>query len=241
MNSKGRVLVATALLEAAAKSASCRPCCLPEIAAFAIGAKPALRLVLDMQDEAHFRGAALSANLELASTSIYLEPKGGSWFSLVKHPTGMQRTLVVIAKERLGASLLIDAESTNSAQAGDLLGYPACCVAAFERFSSEGVEWARALAASARDCRAIDARCNRYAAEWGGIGLLGELFPCSVECEFAMEYAENLYRATLELGLLQIAARAKEDSLRPIAFAEDGTVTVASADASGTLSFVWNT
>lgn len=230
---------AVALLAAASRCDSLRPCSLLEIAAFAAREKPALRFVLAPDDENHFSSVVPKLGMALVTTPVYLEPRGGSWFSLVQHKTNQRRTLVVIAPDE-GADLLMEAECTDVERAGDLLGYPRCCVKAFQRLSEHGGQWGQALAATVSKAEFIDARCNRYAAEWGGVGLLGELFPCSLECEQAKEYAERLYRATVQLGLHRLAERAKRDSLRPVALSADGMVSVVAPGTTGSLRFAWN-
>lgn len=231
-------VVAAALLQAAAAATSLRPAALPEIAAFALREKPALRFVIEPDDEACFERAAAAVGLECACQSVYLESRGGSWFSLVSHRTEKRRALIVIAPAG-EADRLVRAESEDAERAGVLLGYPRCCVSGFQRLAESGGLWGQALAATATDTRAIDARCNRYAAEWGGIGVLGELFPCSLECELAKDYGERLYQSTLRLGLHRLAERAMQDSLRPVELSDDGTVRVAASGTADCLRFAW--
>lgn len=231
--------LAAALLEVAATSRSLRPCALLEVAAFAAGEKPALRFVLDPGDETGFLRTACAFGLDLATRCVFLESRGGSWFSLVPYRTERERLLVVIAAAD-HAERLVEAETLDSERAGVMLGYPACCVKAFQRLAEAGGRWGQALSATAVDARAIDARCNRFAAEWGGIGVMGELFPCSLECEHAKAYGESLYRSTVRLGLHRLAVRAKTDSLRPVVVSDDGTVSVVVPGTTGSLGFVWN-
>ncbi len=232
--------IAAGLLNAAATLTSLRPSVLPEIVAFAAGEKPSLRVVLEPEDESVLLLKASRLGLSVATKPVYLESKGGSWFSLVDHETDRKRALVVIAQGDLARKLL-HAETCDAEQAGKLLGYPACCVKAFPHLAEKGGLWGRTLASTARDMQAIDARCNRYAAEWGGIGLLGELFPCSLECDAAKNYADRLYQSMVRLGLHHLAERAKSDSLMPVNLSDDGTVNAVSPETAGCLRFKWKT
>jgi hypothetical protein len=232
--------IAAGLLNSAAKLSSLRPSVLPEIVAFAAGVKPSLRLVFEPEEEAVFMLEASRLGLSVAIKSVYLESKGGSWFSLVDHETDRKRALVVIAQGDLARELL-HAETCDAEQAGKLLGYPACCVKAFPQLAEKGGLWGRALATTAQDMQSIDARCNRYAAEWGGIGLLGELFPCSLECDAAKNYADRLYQSMVRLGLHRLAERAKSDSLMPVTLSDDGIVNAVSPETAGCLRFEWKT
>jgi hypothetical protein len=160
--------------------------------------------------------------------------------NLVNYKTDQKRALIVIAHDGL-ASILLKAETKDAESAGKLLGYPSCCVGAFAKLAEKGGSWGKALASTARDAQAIDARCNRYAAEWGGIGLLGELFPCSLDCKAAQCYADTLYQSMISLGLQRLAERAKSDSLIPVVLSDDGTVKAVRPETTGCLRFEWKT
>jgi len=231
--------LAATLLEAAAACPSFRPCALLEIAAFSFSEKPSLRFVVAPDEETHFRSAADSLGLKWASAPVYLEPEGHNWFSIVSRRTNNRRSLVVVTHD-VSPSSLLDAETRDSDLAGSYLGYPPCCVRAFARLTASPGKWAQVLADTARDKSSIDARCNRFAAEWGGIGLLGELFPCSLECNEARGYADRLYMATRRLGLHRLADKARQDSLLPVSISESGEILTPALPGADTLSFIWN-
>ncbi len=226
--------IAAGLLREAACCRSLRPAVLPEIAAFASESKPSLRFVLNRNDAARLDVAATGLGLVARTKRIYLAPKGNGWNEIVPHPTKTSQDLIVITHDN-GAEKLLDAELTDSAEAGLLLGYPECCVRAISRIAATSGQWALHLLKGAD--KPIDARLNRFAAEWGGIGLIGELFPCSLHCSAAARYAQSLYDSAITLGLHQLAEAAKSDALAAVNVSTSGRIS--RAKTRGTVEFFW--
>lgn len=231
--------IAASLLRAAMRSKSFRPSAFLEIPAFAAGNKPLLRFVLESPDDLYFTDACKELSLGFASKVIYLKSEGGSWFSIVKYPTEKTRVLVVIGKDQGACNELLEVETLDASIAGRMLGYPSCCVRAFPSLAEYGGQWGFSLAKTAKVTSEIDALTNRYAAEWGGGSLIGELFPCSLECEQAKSYAMTMYQSANNLGLTRLADWAKNDCLVPVNLSEDGVVTPAQRGGESMLSFVW--
>ena len=218
-------------LVAAAQSSSVRPSSLLEILAFAVGAKPALRLVVDTSDAEHLERALTEIGVSYVANSVFLEAAGGTWNNIVTRHTDSAARMIVCASSITSAHCLLDAELNDPALAGRLLGYPDCCTVRFETFAKTGAQWPFALLETVADQHRIDARCNRFSADWGGMGLLGELFPCSLSCSSAAKYADGLRNAALVLGLRRLVQQAEEDALRPVEISKDGQI---STECTGT-------
>lgn len=227
---------ATILLRAAAKCQSLRPAALLEIAAFAQATKPSLRFVVSAEDSAILQCAAIELGCVTCSRSIYLSAISGSWNDIVPYRTSRQAELVVIADDHM-ADRLLEAELSNSAEAGILLGYPECCVTSLPRLAESPERWPFALLSTG--AARVDARLNRFAAEWGGIGLIGELFPCSLRCCAAASYAQSLYDAARALGLTKLAAAAKSDALESVTITADGLIHRTDSSCAATVEFFW--
>ncbi|MBZ9864236.1 DUF483 domain-containing protein [Mesorhizobium sp. CA15] len=226
--------VAADLLRAAASCRSLRPAVLPEIAAFANAAKPSLRFVVSSSDAARLQAASTGLGMAVRTKRVFLAPKGNGWSQVVSTPTKRCRDLIVITRDN-SAERLLDAELLDPIQAGLLLGYPECCVRAVSGIAAASDKWALHLLKDAD--RPINARLNRFAAEWGGIGLIGELFPCSLHCSVAVGYAESLYRSTVSLGLDRLAEAAKSDALASVDVSASGRIS--RAKTKGTVEFYW--
>jgi hypothetical protein len=130
---------------------------------------------------------------------------------------------------------LANAELSDSAAAGRLLGYPECCVEAISVIAGASSQWALHLLRG--HAAPVDARLNRFAAEWGGIGLLGELFPCSLHCRAAAAYAQSLYDAMTSIGMRKLADAARADALTPVDISPQGRIS--RATSGGSVEFYW--
>lgn len=217
------------LLRTVSRCASIRPSVLLETAAFGMGAKPALRFTVDESDADALEHSCAKAGIPTASRRVYLEPLGGTWTQIVPHRTESYCILVVIGQTSRMSRELLKRELVDSEGAGRLLGYPPCCLAAFPRLAQAGATWPFVLLESALESRtAVDARCNRFAADWGGIGLIGELFPCSLYCRSAAAYSDRLRSAARAAGLQRLALQAESDALTPVEIYADGTISTAS-------------
>jgi len=230
---------AATLFRAASKTTSLRPSALPEVAAFCARAKPSLRLVLDPEDAALIADAAEKADFQSAMRSAYILHDAGTWTNVVTMPTDEVVSVLVVAESQSLASEILDAEFSDQQHAGRLLGYPDCCVLAFPELAARGGNWPFAMLGDLPPGSPIDARLNRFAADWGGIALLGEMYPCSLKCGAAIDYANRIHFATISLGLRKLANHAVADALRPVLIADDGSITPADDEDANAVRFRW--
>ncbi|WJI79378.1 MULTISPECIES: DUF483 domain-containing protein [unclassified Mesorhizobium] len=172
--------------------------------------------------------------MDVRTKPIFLSSKGNGWNEIVSGPTESSQELIVITRDN-SAGRLLDAELIDAVEAGLLLGYPECCVRALSGIAAAADQWALHLLENAN--KPINARLNRFAAEWGGIGLIGELFPCSLHCAAAACYAQSLYNSAISLGLCRLAEAAKSDALASVSVSPLGRIS--RAKAKGTVEFYW--
>jgi hypothetical protein len=207
---------------------------LPEIAAFSWGTKPALRFTVNRKDAGHLHATAQGLGLNACIRQVFLVSKGNGWHEIVSVPTSRRQYLVAITACG-GATDVVDAELEDCARAGFLLGYPECCIGAMSAIAAASDLWALHLLKDEK--QPINARLNRFAAEWGGIGLMGELFPCSLHCPAAAAYAQNLHDSMTSLGLHKLADAAKADALAAVHVTARGRVS--RAVSGGEVGFFW--
>ena len=230
--------VASSLLRAAAACEGLRPSNLLEITAFAVGTKSALRFVLSSEDADVVSHAAHEAQIRHSRRSIGLQRSQNGWAQIVPSATSERAQLLVLSSQ-LDPEEILTAETSNAAQAGLFLGYPECCVRALPQIDARGPQWPFVFISATGPSEIVDARLNRFAAEWGGIGLLGELFPCSLSCENAKHYADQLHASAVALGLVRLADTAVEHALMPVSIANDGTVAHGDKGGGRLVTFRW--
>lgn len=227
------------LFRAAACCQSFRPAAFIELAAFCCGSKPALRLVLDRADLSVIEQAAQFTEIDIASRPVRISSRSQTWSELSAAAEEDKGSCLVAISRSVSAEDVISAELNDPVEAGFLLGYPDCCVRALGRLSAHPQRWPWAILADWPLGKPLNARLNRFAAEWGGVGLLGELFPCSHSCELAYAYAQNLYMSAMRCGLEKLADKAKSDALRSIWLDESGAISVEEIVGARKVEFTW--
>lgn len=163
---------------------------------------------------------------------VYVSKSVNNWSTIVPQPTSTSLALIAIGNS---AIRLIDAEMSSADEAGTLLGYPKCCVVGMRTLAGVSGQWALHLLKNAD--QPVNARLNRFAAEWGGIGVIGELYPCSLHCPAAAQYAQSLYDSLVALSLHQLAHAARADALAPVNVSPRGRVS--RTTSTGAVEFFW--
>jgi hypothetical protein len=204
-----------------------------------MGLKPSLRFIVDRNDAADLGQAARRSSLGFASKDVWLRKRGGTWANIVDADGDFISTMAVITRQT-SAEHLLETEQADAQSAGALLGYPACCVRAVARHDAAGALWPLQFLSGLSPVHKIDSRLNRMAAEWGGVGLLGELFPCSPDCQAALMYGQSLYQSALDLGLRRLAEKARADAIKPVFILADGSITLQNHPDAKTVDFVDN-
>ncbi len=125
--------------------------------------------------------------------------------------------VVVYARSQKDASVICETETSGtSAQAGLLLGYPPCCVAAYECYSKGPADWiGRALARSGAG--PFPCWANRLPLSWGAPTFIGELYPCSFDCASATRRGRLVFELLQEFGLEKLAQTILAQAILPVA------------------------
>jgi hypothetical protein len=140
---------------------------------------------------------------------------------------GMQRgTYYVATRSRaIDAEALAHIEATDpgSPEIGRRLGYPPCCITAYEEIH-RGHDWIAVMLRRSSTGEPGLTPCNRLARLFGEWALLPDYFPCSFSCRTSAAWAEEIARAASERGLRKYIEAAKSALAIPIDVEED-TIT----------------
>ena len=230
-------------LKSRARADAYQPAVLSEIATFAAGAKPALRVVTTAPQAAELANAAWMTGFHAVVAEVHVVQKTPTWATIVGLDQGRPRpatlarstarTMVCIGRSDAETCRLNAAEQAGDTVAvGEALGYPLCCVTAFSRVFSSGPDsWVATLCATTSDFGAVPLWANRLATEWGGACPVGELYPCSLRCTAAIELGMAAISALRSFGLNRLADHIVADAKRPLWFDEElRSVSLHSAD-----------
>lgn len=142
---------------------------------------------------------------------------------------GLQRTAFYIAllKEASTAAKLarVEATSPGSPEVGRLLGYPECCVEAYEQIHSSG-NWVISMLRRTPIEAPVFSACNRLARLFGDWALLPDYYPCSFACVKTASWSSEIVREASREGLANYIGTSRLQLLRPIRVEQDA-ITIA--------------
>lgn len=102
-------------------------------------------------------------------------------------------------------------------KAGIFLGYPSCCTKNITTINNLNELWATYyLNDFIKNKRVANHHTNRFPITWGGISIVGELFPCSLTCAKAVEYARNMQNDVINFGFHKISEVMVKHAKSPI-------------------------
>ena len=79
---------------------------------------------------------------------------------------------------------------------------------------------------------------NRFPITWGGISIIGELFPCSLICPSAIKYSKTMHSDVINFGFNEIAKVMVEHALKPIYInEEDGSISTIFKEGTDLIKF----
>ncbi|MFM0347885.1 hypothetical protein [Paraburkholderia sp. RL17-347-BIC-D] len=217
------VLLASALTRLCAQSGNIATA--PEIARFALGLKPALRFMVGVDSVESFSEAVEAAGAFSSTRMLETSSRGGSWSDISGATASTLRAdiaAIYIAHDANLAAELALADVTDASVAGEVFGYPNCCVAAVAELQSAGARWPEALVRRSGSPEQWDAAANRAVADWGAISPVGELFPCGLGCKHAVRIGREGVAALSELGLSRLADAIRHQAARPWQITADG-------------------
>ncbi len=90
-------------------------------------------------------------------------------------------------------------------KAGIFLGYPTCCTKNILNINNLKELWATYYLKDYKKNKSASYFTNRFPITWGGFSIIGELFPCSLTCSKAIEYANHMYNDMVDFGFHQIS------------------------------------
>jgi len=189
-----------------------------DVVMFAAGEKSAMRFAVSGRVRAELDRWASAYGLAAGSRTVGLKAVA-DWTCLGVDESSATAHLdiVVYAKSQKDASTICEIESSGaSEQAGLLLGYPPCCVAAYEGYCKEPADWIRqALARSGGG--PFPCWANRLPIGWGAPTFIGELYPCALDCSAAARQGRAVFERLQEYGLEQLAQTILAEAIRPVA------------------------
>jgi hypothetical protein len=196
-----------------------------ELTAVKAGLKPVLRLERAAEDARRIEKRLLARGLILITSDFHviqrrLHPLGDVFSQTVRGAaSGRQRGIFYVAprSHAVEAQALARIESADpgSSEIGLRLGYPPCCVAAYEDIQS-GRDWVEAMLSRTPEGSVGFAACNRLARLFGGWTLLPDYFPCSFACSTSATWSAEIVRSVSDRGMLEYVAAAKAALAIPI-------------------------
>lgn len=204
-----------------------------ELAAVKAGLKPVQRL-----ERTAISASELGKNL-INEGFVFMEaefqviqhrshPLGDAFMRIIPgRAKGSQRGIYYVAREAHAddARSLASLESSDpgSPEIGRKLGYPSCCVAAYEDIQS-GRDWLEAMLDRTSALEPGFMACNRLARLFGGWTLLPDYFPCSFACAPSAEWSANIVRSLSDISLQEYVTEAEVALELPIRI-EANTIT----------------
>jgi hypothetical protein len=189
-----------------------------DVLMFAAGEKPAMRFAVPGRVRAELDRWASASGLASGSRTLGLK-RVSDWNCI--GVDGSSATdhidVVVYAKSEEFAAMICEVEANGgSERSGLLLGYPPCCVAAYGGYSDDPANWiGQALARSG--VGPFPCWANRLPISWGAPTFIGELYPCSFDCEGATRQGRAVFGRLREYGLDQLAQTILAEAIRPVA------------------------
>ena len=173
----------------------------------------------------------IESNLHFLYDKIYVEEKGNTWATIHSEKTNntlSKNYLITIGKSKNETFLAHKYEiEGNTTEIGRLLGYPSCCVKAYDIISNFFEKWP--LYYLNIDGPGLHSNlANRLAIAWGGISPIGELYPCSLECQNAKKLGQSFFSATKELGFSKLHQELLLYSKNNVEISKDGVVSLVS-------------
>lgn len=204
-----------------------------ELAAVKAGLKPVQRLERTAVSADKLGKSLSNAGLVFIPADFHViqhrsHPLGDSFMrTLPGRARGSQLGIYYVAREVYAdaASSLAQLELTDpgSPEIGRKLGYPSCCIAAYEDIQS-GRDWLEAMLERTSTSEPGFMACNRLARLFGGWTLLPDYFPCSFACASSAEWSAKIVSSVSDVSLQEYVT-ASEVALELPVKIEENTIT----------------
>jgi len=206
----------------------------PEFISFLKGNKKILRIVIDNNEKLFNNSLFLSNNIHVKEAKLYSSKQKNSFGSLVASINSedsdnySEVRMFSISKFK---DELIEFEKAelygDIEKAGEFLGYPICCIKNIYKINDLKDLWATFyLNDYEKMNKTASIYTNRFPITWGGVSIVGELFPCSLSCNNAIEYGRNLYNDVKSFGFNEIHKTIIDHAQLPIYInPDDGAIS----------------
>jgi|TARA_B100001540_G_scaffold315381_1_gene342480 hypothetical protein len=132
----------------------------------------------------------------------------------------------------------VDLEIFGDAKlAGELLGYPKCCLKNFDNISSLGSKWSLFYVDDFKRNNKAYYNCNRFPIFFNSISPVGELFPCSLSCKNAKKYSLNMIKDMEYFGYSELVSKMIEISKKTIYIDSHGAFSLVKKPNSSEIFF----
>lgn len=206
---------------------------LPEFISFLAGKKKIIRIVVDQNPKPFDFKLFEKYGFIVSAVSIFSVYKDNSFALLLPNadnlkPDSYQKVMMYsICKNAKDLYKFEQSEVNGDTElAGNLLGYPKCCVKNAEAISSFGAHWANYYLNDYNTHKTAHHLTNRFPIVWGGVSPIGELFPCSLSCTKAIHYAQQMISNLHDFGFQKIANVSIEHGMKTVFINEiDGAIS----------------
>jgi len=196
---------------------------LPEFISFLSKNKGIIRIVVDNSDNPFDLNLFHQAGFIVSEKSLFSQSIGNSFGNLISEVNGLNKNeytevkMFSIARDKYALDSFEKAEIEGDVlKAGTLLGYPSCCVNNVEQINQLGANWGLYYLDDYHNNNKASLFTNRFPIAWGGISIVGELFPCSLSCKNAIEYSKSMIIDLKKFGFNNVADKCIEHSSRTI-------------------------
>ena len=233
-----------ALLKLVGGSSDLPTSLIPEICLFVSGHKPLLRFVCQQETRRNVKSFAVKFGLYIAEAKIYSHYEGTTWSSTrvaletskVEDPIDY---LVIISSQTGLAKSVIDWELEGVANlAGLALGYPECCVKAYQKVCKYTSRWG--LYYFDRDgAGPHEPWANRLTIGWGGVSPIGELYPCSLRCPSAIRIGRLALSLLQEYKLIRLYDNIEKHANQNVFISQEGDIFPVGDFSSKSINAEW--
>lgn len=194
------------------------------------GIKPVLRMLLDGHTHPHIHNMLSSLGLCcIRSRSVervmYITEMGDS-YSGKAEDTGNADDLFVVmaARSRDLAERAVECEGSAElgSELGVLLGYPSCCVKAYENIS-QNCDWVESLFKQSPPAASYPSPSNKLSYLFMERSLIYDYFPCSLNCPDTARLSANVHQMLSDEGMGAVANQMLNQMTTPI-FLKNGVI-----------------
>jgi hypothetical protein len=197
---------------------------LPEFISFLNGRKRIIRIVSDSTEKPFDISLFRKNGFHVSETNLYCTSERNSFGCLTTTPlASLPKTeyklvrMISISRQKEVLQEFQIAETVGDVEkAGFMLGYPECCVRNVEAINILSHKWATYYLDNYESASLASPYANRFPIAWGGISVVGELFPCSLNCIHAINYARAMMEDLVGLGFQRIHEVILNHSMRPV-------------------------